>query len=115
MSFLHRLVPALLVALLALLVTGCGDDPSPAESVPALSEHLEQVDEAISAGRYDDARTALDALVDVTARARVEGTLDADQADAILQAVGELGRRLPAADGKPAGEGSDEDDEGHGD
>ncbi len=84
------------------LATGCGEDRSPADSVPALSRQLDRVDAAIAAERYDDARTALDDLVDTTAQASADGTLDATEADAILQAAGHLTEQLQGAAGSPA-------------
>lgn len=93
-------------ATLLALATGCGEGGSPADSVPALSRQLDRVDAAIAAERYDDARTALNDLVDTTARARADGTLDAARADAILQAAGYLTEQLQDATGSPAPEPS---------
>lgn len=88
------------------LATGCGGDGSPADSVPALSRQLDRVDAAIAAERYDDARTALDDLVDTTTQATADGTLDPADADAILRAAGHLTEQLPGATGSPAPEPS---------
>jgi hypothetical protein len=83
------------VTLVALVLTACGRDESPAESVPELSHRLEQVDAAIVDGEPDRAREAVDALLDEAAQARVDGDLTADQADRILRAATELLRALP--------------------
>jgi hypothetical protein len=85
---------AMLLAASAVLV-GCGDDTSPAETEPALAERLDRVDAEIAADDLAGARKAVQALINETARARVDGSISAEQADAILRAAAELLRRLP--------------------
>lgn len=87
---------------LAVLATGCGGDESPADAVPALSAQLDRVDAAISSGRSGAARSALDDLADETEQAREDGTLDADDADAILEAISTLEEQLPGPAGQPS-------------
>jgi hypothetical protein len=85
------------VVILATLgaLTGCGQDPPPGESVPALARHLDQVDAAIETGDYQRARLALDELVAETAQAEVGGDISDEQADRIVAAVRALLARLP--------------------
>lgn len=90
-----RLISVALVAVLA-LAAGCGDETSPGEAVPALSQRLERVDQAIEAGDYADARAQLDRLVAETARADVAGAISNEQADRILEAVAAVLAGLPA-------------------
>lgn len=91
----------LVAATLIALATGCGDDSTPAESVPALSRQLDRVDAAIAGERYDDARTALDDLTATAERAGSDGTIGEADADAILRAAAALADRLPDASESP--------------
>jgi len=94
------------LALAALLLTTCGRDQTPAQAVPELSHRLDEVDAAIVSGDPDEARKAVDALLDEAAQARVDGDLTADQADQILRAATRLLRALP--EGGPDAPISDE-------
>ena len=89
------------VALLA-LTTGCGGDDRPVDAVPALSAQLDRVDAAVSSGHPGAARSALDDLASETAQARDDGTLDEDDADAILEAISTLEGQLPEPAGQPS-------------
>ncbi|CAI9419147.1 hypothetical protein [Nocardioides sp. T2.26MG-1] len=101
MSRQRRSRALVVAATLVALTTGCGDDSTPADSVPALSRQLDRVDTAIAGERYDDARTALDALTATAERARTDGTLADADADAILRAAAALADRLPEASESP--------------
>ncbi len=85
---------AAMLVFLALTVTACGQEASPAETVPALADRLEQVDAALADGQTFRARKAIDDLLDEAAQARLDGALTADQADRILRAATELIRAL---------------------
>ena len=86
----------------AALVTGCGGTDRPADAVPALSAQLDRVDAAISAGRPGAARSALDDLANETELARDDGTLDAEEADAILEAIRTVVEQLPEPATQPS-------------
>ena len=95
---------ATLLACLGAFVA-CGSDEPPAEAVPALAEHLEQVDDAIADERPGRARRAVEELVDEATRARMDGSITAEQADEILRAAGRLLDRLGSeGDSKDAGD-----------
>ncbi len=137
----RRALGALLVGAIANALVACGGDEPPAEAVPALADRLERVDAAITDERNDRARRAVEALVDEATRARMDGSITADQADEIIRAAAELLDQLgtesggdrpdptdPATPAPPAdtpdldetdepegdGEGRDDDDEGNG-
>ena len=82
------------------LLTGCGNQETPAQAAPLLARTLDAVDAAISAGDFAAARTALNRLRVAASRARDDGRIDPEQADAILQATAALLERLPS-DEKP--------------
>lgn len=86
--------PALVTASFVLLV-GCGGSSAPSDDVPALGDALDRVDDAIVAGRYDDARSALDELVATATAGREEGELGGGETDRILAAASELSAALP--------------------
>lgn len=88
----RRLVAAVACAL---LLTGCGADPAPADAVPALSDRLEQVDAAVAADDPERIRTAVDRLVATAEQARDSGQLDDGQVDAIAAAAEALLAELP--------------------
>lgn len=94
-SLRHGIGMVALVASASALVA-CGGDAPPSEAVPALADRLERVDAAIADDRPDRARRAVEALVDEATRARMDGSITADQADKILRAAGELLERLGA-------------------
>jgi hypothetical protein len=96
-SLRHAAGAAALLATASVLVA-CGGDAPPAESVPALADRLERVDAAIADDRPERARRAVEALVDEATRARMDGSITADQADEILRAAGELLARLGTAE-----------------
>ncbi len=120
----RRFGPGLAVATLVLLA-GCGGGASPVEAVPALSDRLTAVDDAVAAGDDAATRAALDDLVRVTRQAEGAGELDASDADDILAAAGQLEELLPEeVEPEPTPEGSvtetpapeeDSDSEGGGD
>lgn len=85
---------AAILVFLALTVAACGQERSPAQTVPALADRLEQVDAALADGQTSRARKAIDDLLDEAAQARLDGALTADQADRILRAATELIRAL---------------------
>src|SRR4051794_23821805 len=88
--------PRLAVAAAAVLAaTACGAPAPPGELVPTLRTQLTQVDQAITAGDYTQARDDLDALAAQTATARDEGRITPDQADRILAAITPLAANLP--------------------
>src|SRR3954451_6592734 len=88
--------PRLVVAAAAVLAaTACGAPAPPGELVPALRTQLTQVDQAITAGDYTQARDDLDALAAQTATARDEGRITTDQADRILAAIPRVAANLP--------------------
>lgn len=78
------------LATAAVLVAGCGSGTAPAEDVPALATALDDVDAAVVSGDDTAVRDAVDALTEVTTRAREAGDLDAAAADRILAAAEEL-------------------------
>ena len=77
------------------LLAGCGGSSAPSDDVPALGDALDQVDEAIVAGQYDDARSALDELVATATAGREGGELGREEADRILAAAADLSAALP--------------------
>lgn len=86
-----------------LLTTGCGgEDASPASPVPALTQRLDAVDEAVAA--HDDAatRTAVDRLEHTVHDAQQGGDLDQARAEEILSAAETLLKALPATDTPPS-------------
>jgi hypothetical protein len=88
--------PRLVVAAAAVLAaTACGAPAPPGELVPALRTQLTQVDQAIIAEDYTQARDDLDALAAQTATARDESRITPDQADRILAAITRLAANLP--------------------
>lgn len=76
------------------VLTGCSEDPAPADDVPALAERLDRAEQAIADGDYGRARTSLDALAAATAQARVANRITDEQANRILDAVAEVLRAL---------------------
>lgn len=78
-----------------LLATGCGGAGAPAETVPELDSILGRVDRALAAKQFDQARTELDRLVQVTIAAHEAGDLDSAQTEPILAAVTSLTARFP--------------------
>jgi hypothetical protein len=73
----------------------CGAAMPPGELVPTLRRQLTQVDQALAAGDYPQARDALDTLAEQTATARDEGRITPDQADRILTAMTRVAANLP--------------------
>ena len=96
------MVAAAAVAALLPLLTGCGDETAPSDSVPALARDLDAVDAAIEDGSTEQARAALERLVDETERARTDGRLSDDEAAAITRAAAALLERLPEPATPPA-------------
>ncbi|WP_139983961.1 hypothetical protein [Nocardioides litoris] len=75
------------VVLLAVVATGCGSDDSAADRVPALGDQLARVDDALVAGRWGEARRALDDIEQTAADALADGDLTDTQADDVRSAV----------------------------
>ena len=88
------------VATSAVLLAGCSQE-APGEAVPALAAQLERVDAAVDAGRFAQARTAIDELVTTTDDALVAGALTPAQAERILQAAQSVLDQLPQVDVAP--------------
>ena len=91
----RRGIVAVVTMLTLVALAGCGGDASPADQVPSLAQRLESVDTAIEVGDFAAARTAVQELVNEAAQARVEGRLDGEDADQILQAAAAVLERLP--------------------
>jgi hypothetical protein len=94
-----RLLAAL--ALTAVLVTGCGNDGTPADAAPELAAQLARVDRAVANGDEAQIRVRVESLVTATEAARDSGELDDEQADRILAAANSLLHRLPAEEPSP--------------
>jgi len=82
-------------AVLIATTTACGAATPPGELVPTLRTQLTQVEQALAAGDYPQARDALDTLDEQTATARDEGRITPDQADRILTAITRVAANLP--------------------
>lgn len=92
----RRAVAAVLVLALTPALMSCGGDEAvPSEQVPALGKHLEEVDAAVGAGDYAEARAAVKELVAETARAQVDGELSDEQAQRIVTAARSVLENLP--------------------
>ena len=90
--------PRLALAAVAVLVAaaaGCGAATPAGELDPTLRTQLTQVDQALAAGDYPQARDALDTLGEQTATARDDGWISSQQADRILTAVSRVAADLP--------------------
>ena len=122
-----RLAVALAAAVLV-AVASCASTPPPGQLVPALRTHLAQVDNALAAQDYAQARQALEALIEQTSQARSSNRISAEQADRILAAIARLTADLPQSNpptqpSPPAGSapaiepgrdaGQDRDEEGN--
>jgi hypothetical protein len=102
-----RLLRACVAVSAALLAfTACGEDVPPGERVPDLARQLDRVDAAIESGRYEEARSAVEDLVNTTAQAEVGGEVSDDEADRILDAAAALLEELPLDDRQDSAEGS---------
>jgi hypothetical protein len=88
------------LAVMAVLVAGCGETPT--EAAPELARQLAQVDRAVTTGDEAQIRDRVESLVSATEAARDSGEIDDEQADRILAAADALLARLPAE--KPAPE-----------
>lgn len=86
---------ALALALAPALVSCGGDDAAPSEQVPALGEHLDDVDAAVGAGDHAAARAAVKELVAEAARAQVDGELTDEQVQRIVAAARSVLENLP--------------------
>lgn len=92
----HRLAAGALVLALAPVLASCGrDDAPPSEQVPALGEHLDEVDAAVGAGDHAGARAAVKELVAEAARAQVDGELSDEQVQRIVAAARSVLENLP--------------------
>jgi hypothetical protein len=90
--------PRLALAAAAVLIaasTGCGAATPAGELDPTLRTQLTQVDQALAAGDYPQARDDLDTLAEQTATARDKGRISAEQADRILTAITRVTANLP--------------------
>ena len=97
--------PRLALAAVAVLVAGaagCGAATPAGELDPTLRTQLTQVDQALAAGDYSQARDALDTLGEQTATARDDGRISSQQADRILSAVSRVAADLPDPTTTPA-------------
>lgn len=92
----RRVTGGIAAGVMAVVLAGCGDpDPTPADSVPELTDTLEQVDTALVDRRFGQARQHLNSLIDTTSQAHEAGELSAAEADQILAAAETLLNRLP--------------------
>lgn len=98
----HTTATAAGVLLVSSMLGGCGGDAPAGEQVPALGQRLARVDAAVEAGDYAQARTAVEALVNDTAQAKVAGDLSDEQAERVLDAAADVLARLPASTPSPA-------------
>lgn len=89
------------VAVVGLLLTGCGESSSAADAVPELSDRLGAIDDAIVDGDYDEAAQQIDELIKVTRSSRRAGDLDAEEADDIVASASTLLSALPADEEEP--------------
>lgn len=84
------------VALLTPVGAGCAEEqPSAAAAVPELATTLEEIDDALVAGRLVRARRLLDELIETANEARDSGELGSDEADRVLAAAARLLAQLP--------------------
>jgi hypothetical protein len=95
-----RRIPGVLLrimcmASLIVVLAGCGGDEPPSAAAPELGQTLSEVDDALARGNYARAEKALAELVDEAVQAEEAGTISADDADRILEAVSKLLARLP--------------------
>ncbi len=88
---------ALTTAVVVALAAGCGGDQPPSSAVPALSDRLQRVDDAVVAQRYAEVRRSLDELRSATQEAEESGDLDPDDAERILTAADTLLAALPTS------------------
>ena len=113
------------VAMSVILVAACGSSSESAgEAVPQLADELQKVDDSLSAGEYQKARSHIRVLTSVVLAAQEAEAIDSDQAAEILAAASDLRASLPAAsttappsdvetdDPSVSREGDDEGDEG---
>jgi hypothetical protein len=84
-------------AVLIAAITGCGAATPAGELDPTLRAQLTQVDQALAAGNYPQARDGLDTLAEQTATARDDGRISSQQADRILTAITRVAGNLPEA------------------
>jgi hypothetical protein len=84
-----------LAAAVLIAITACGAATPPGELDPTLRTQLAQVDQALAAGDYPQARENLNTLAAHTATARNEGRITPDQADGILTAIARVAANLP--------------------
>jgi hypothetical protein len=85
-------------AVLLAATAACGaEQAAPVDQQPRLAAMLSAVDDAISAGRYQNARHRLDDLVKAAVSARGAGTLDNSSADRVLASAAGLMTQLTAS------------------
>ena len=90
-----RLRAAAVGATTLLVVAGCGGGTAaPVDQQPKLAVMLTDIDDAITSGRYLQARQTLNALVSATAAARGTGSLDSASADRVLATAAQLRTHL---------------------
>lgn len=86
------------LAITTVLVAGCSEDQRPPlVDSPGIAVSLEQVDEALVAGRLPQAQRALADLLATTERSRRAGVLTAEEADRIERAAAVLAEAVEAA------------------
>jgi hypothetical protein len=92
---MRRFVAVLGALTLFFTATGCADEATPGESVPALVKDLDRVDASVEKGDFGEARTAVEELIAEAAQARVDGEITAEQADRIFDAAQSFLDHLP--------------------
>lgn len=101
-AFWVRALAVLLVSVLLLLATGCGQEEPPTSAVPELATQLEKVDAAVAAGDRALAAERVEELVATAEEARDAGDLSDEQADPIVAAAERLLEGLPDPAPEPA-------------
>lgn len=114
-----RVALALAAVLTVAGLTGCGtaEATSPADQVPALSTSLQEVDDAMSSGRYAVAEKLLRQLIADVRRHQEAGDLDDAAASDIVAAARRLlaelaDRGAPTPDPRPTATSDDSTDDG---
>ena len=85
------------MALVGASLAACGSDETAADAVPALAQHLDDVDSAIESGDLTAAAEAVRRLIDEATRAREDGRLDDAVAADVIRAADRLLDELAAS------------------
>jgi hypothetical protein len=89
---------ALAAAAIFMAAAACGSaETAPVDQQPELAALLTDVDDAVSAGQYLQARQSLDELVKATVSARGTGALDNASSDRVLATAARLMTELTAS------------------